>query len=168
MEIGAVVGAAPADHVIRKVPQKGDVIILGGGRTGRDGCGGATGSSKEHTEESILQCGAEVQKGNPPEERKIQRLFRDGNVTRMIRRCNDFGAGGVSVAIGELADGLEIELDAVRKKYEGLDGTELAISESQERMSCALAAEDVEEFIGYAHEENLEATVVATVTEEKR
>ena len=168
MEIGAVVGAAPADHVIRKVPAKGDVIILVGGRTGRDGCGGATGSSKEHTEESILQCGAEVQKGNPPVERNIQRMFRRKEVATLIKRCNDFGAGGVSVAIGELADGLEINLDLVPKKYEGLDGTELAISESQERMAVVVDAEKEAEFIKYAHEENLEATTVAKVTDTNR
>ena len=150
MEIGAVVGAAPADHVIRKVPEKGDVIILVGGRTGRDGCGGATGSSKEHTQESILQCGAEVQKGNPPVERNIQRMFRRKEVATLIKRCNDFGAGGVSVAIGELSDGLEINLDLVPKKYEGLDGTELAISESQERMAVVVDAEKEAEFIKYA------------------
>ena len=168
MEIGAVVGAAPADHVIRKVPAKGDVIILVGGRTGRDGCGGATGSSKEHTEESILQCGAEVQKGNPPVERNIQRMFRRKEVATLIKRCNDFGAGGVSVAIGELADGLEINLDLVPKKYEGLDGTELAISESQERMAVVVDADKEAEFIKYADEENLEATTVATVTDTNR
>ena len=168
MEIGAVVGAAPADHVIRKVPAKGDVIILVGGRTGRDGCGGATGSSKEHTEESILQCGAEVQKGNPPVERNIQRMFRRKEVATLIKRCNDFGAGGVSVAIGELADGLEINLDLVPKKYEGLDGTELAISESQERMAVVVDADKEAEFIKYAHEENLEATTVAKVTDTNR
>ena len=168
MEIGAVVGAVPANHVVRDVPDPGDVVILLGGRTGRDGCGGATGSSKSHTLESIHTCGAEVQKGNPPIERKISRLFRNAEVTRMIRRCNDFGAGGVSVAIGELADGLFIDLNKVTKKYEGLDGTELAISESQERMAVALAPEDVDRFIALASEENLEATPVATVTEEKR
>ena len=168
MEIGAVVGAAPADHVIRKVPAKGDVIILVGGRTGRDGCGGATGSSKEHTEESILQCGAEVQKGNPPVERNIQRMFRRKEVATLIKRCNDFGAGGVSVAIGELADGLEINLDLVPKKYEGLDGTELAISESQDRMAVVVDADKEAEFIKYAHEENLEATTVAKVTDTNR
>ena len=168
MEIGAVVGAAPADHVIRKVPEKGDVIILVGGRTGRDGCGGATGSSKEHTQESILQCGAEVQKGNPPVERNIQRMFRRKEVATLIKRCNDFGAGGVSVAIGELSDGLEINLDLVPKKYEGLDGTELAISESQERMAVVVDAEKEAEFIKYADEENLEATTVAKVTDENR
>ncbi|MGN0704476.1 MAG: phosphoribosylformylglycinamidine synthase [Lentihominibacter sp.] len=168
MEIGAVVGAAPADHVIRRVPEKGDVIILVGGRTGRDGCGGATGSSKEHTEESILQCGAEVQKGNPPVERNIQRMFRRKEVATLIKRCNDFGAGGVSVAIGELADGLEINLDLVPKKYEGLDGTELAISESQERMAVVVEADKEAEFIKYADEENLEATTVAKVTDTNR
>ena len=164
MEIGAVVGATPADHVVRDCPDPGDIVILLGGRTGRDGCGGATGSSKSHTLESLESCGAEVQKGNPPIERKLQRLFRDGDVTRMIRRCNDFGAGGVSVAIGELADGLRINLDAVPKKYDGLDGTELAISESQERMAVVVAPENVEKFIARAHAENLEATVVAEVT----
>ena len=168
MEVGAVVGATPANHVRREEPVPGDKIVLLGGRTGRDGIGGATGSSKTQNVESIETSGAEVQKGNAPVERKIQRLFRRGEACRLIKRCNDFGAGGVSVSIGELCDGLLIELDRVPKKYEGLDGTELAISESQERMSVALAAEDVDEFIGYAHEENLEATVVATVTEEKR
>ena len=168
LEIGAVLGATPADHVVRERPDPGDVVILLGGRTGRDGCGGATGSSKSHTLDSLESCGAEVQKGNPPVERKLQRLFRDGAVTRMIRRCNDFGAGGVSVAIGELADGLLIDLDAVPKKYDGLDGTELAISESQERMAVVVAPGDVEAFIAAAHRENLEATVVATVTEAPR
>lgn len=168
MEVGAVVGATPADHVRREEPAPGDKIVLLGGRTGRDGIGGATGSSKTQNVESVETSGAEVQKGNAPVERKIQRLFRRGEACRLIKRCNDFGAGGVSVSIGELCDGLMIELDQVPKKYEGLDGTELAISESQERMSVALAAEDVDEFISYAHEENLEAIVVATVTEEKR
>ena len=168
MEIGAVVGATPADHVRRETPAPGDVIVLLGGRTGRDGIGGATGSSKAHNHESIETCGAEVQKGNAPEERKIQRLFRRGDACRLIKRCNDFGAGGVSVAVGELADGLLIDLDRVPKKYEGLDGTELAIAESQERMAVALAPEDVETFIGYATEENLEATPIARVTEEPR
>lgn len=168
MEIGAVIAAAPKSNVIRAVPEKGDVVILVGGRTGRDGCGGATGSSKEHTEESLFSCGAEVQKGNAPTERKIQRLFRNPKVSRMIKRCNDFGAGGVSVAIGELTDGLIINLDYVPKKYEGLDGTELAISESQERMAAVIAADDAEAFIQYADQENLEATVVAQVTDEKR
>ena len=168
MEIGAVVGAAPAENVIREVPDPGDIIILLGGKTGRDGCGGATGSSKSHTEESLETCGAEVQKGNPPEERKIQRLFRNPEVTRMIRRCNDFGAGGVSVAIGELADGLDIDLNAVPKKYDGLDGTELAISESQERMAVVIRASDVDRFIAAAHQENLEAVVVAKVTDTGR
>ncbi len=168
MEIGAVIGAAPASHVVRKVPSPGDVIVLVGGRTGRDGCGGATGSSKEHTEDSILECGAEVQKGNPPVERNIQRMFRRKEVATLIKRCNDFGAGGVSVAIGELADGLEINLDLVPKKYEGLDGTELAISESQERMAVVVDKEKEAEFIAYAHEENLEATAVAKVTDEGR
>ncbi len=168
MEIGAVVGAAPRSNVVRKIPEAGDIIILLGGRTGRDGCGGATGSSKEHTEESLAQCGAEVQKGNAPTERKIQRLFRKSTVTRMIKRCNDFGAGGVAVAIGELADGLDINLDAVPKKYEGLDGTELAISESQERMAVVVAPENVERFINEARQENLEATKVAVVTDTGR
>lgn len=168
MEIGAVIGAAPASHVIREVPTPGDVIVLVGGRTGRDGCGGATGSSKEHTEESILECGAEVQKGNPPVERNIQRMFRRKEVATLIKRCNDFGAGGVSVAIGELAEGLDINLDLVPKKYDGLDGTELAISESQERMAVVIEKEKEDEFIAYAHEENLEATTVAKVTDEGR
>jgi len=168
MEIGAVVGATPADHVRRECPAPGDKIVLLGGRTGRDGIGGATGSSKAHNVESLAQDGAEVQKGNAPVERKLQRLFRRKDACRLIKRCNDFGAGGVSVAIGELADGLFIDLNRVPKKYEGLDGTELAISESQERMAVALAPEDVDEFLKIAHEENLEATVVARVTEEKR
>ncbi|MGI6220934.1 MAG: phosphoribosylformylglycinamidine synthase [Coriobacteriales bacterium] len=168
MEVGAVVGATPASHVRRETPAPGDVVILLGGRTGRDGIGGATGSSKEHKLESLETCGAEVQKGNAPVERKLQRLFRRKDACELIKRCNDFGAGGVSVAIGELADGLLIELDKVPKKYNGLDGTELAISESQERMACAVAAEDVDLFISLAHEENLEATPIATVTEEPR
>jgi len=168
LEIGAVIAAAPQENVVRKAPKAGDVILLVGGRTGRDGCGGATGSSKEHTEESLSTCGAEVQKGNAPTERKIQRLFRNDAVSRMIKRCNDFGAGGVSVAIGELADGLSIDLDAVPKKYEGLDGTELAISESQERMAVVIDPEDAERFILFADEENLEATPVARVTEKNR
>ncbi len=168
LEIGAVVGAAPAANVRREVPAPGDVVILLGGRTGRDGCGGATGSSKSHTLSSIETCGAEVQKGNAPEERKLQRLFRTPEACRLIKRCNDFGAGGVSVAIGELADGLEIDLNAVPKKYDGLDGTELAISESQERMAVVVEAKDVERFMELAYQENLEATVVAKVTEEKR
>ena len=168
MEIGAVVGAAPAANVRREAPAPGDIVVLLGGRTGRDGCGGATGSSKAHKLESLETCGAEVQKGNAPVERKLQRLFRDPAATRLIKRCNDFGAGGVSVAIGELADGLEIDLDAVPKKYDGLDGTELAISESQERMAVVLAPGDVEAFIALAHGENLEATVVARVTEAPR
>ena len=168
MEIGAVVGAAPADHVRRETPAPGDLVVLLGGRTGRDGCGGATGSSKAHDASSLEACGAEVQKGNAPEERKLQRLFRDKRASRLIKRCNDFGAGGVSVAIGELADGLTIDLDAVPKKYEGLSGTELAISESQERMAVVLAPEDADEFMALAASENLEATVVARVTEEKR
>ncbi len=168
MEIGAVVGAVPESHVVRDVPDPGDIVILLGGRTGRDGCGGATGSSKSHTKESIHTCGAEVQKGNPPIERKISRLFRNPEVTRMIRRCNDFGAGGVSVAIGELADGLSINLDAVPKKYDGLDGTELAISESQERMAVVVSPENADKFMELARKENLEATKVAVVTEEPR
>ncbi len=168
MEIGAVIAAAKKENVVRKTPQPGDVIILTGGRTGRDGCGGATGSSKEHTVESIETCGAEVQKGNAPTERKLQRLFRNPEVSKMIKRCNDFGAGGVSVAIGELADGLDINLDLVPKKYEGLDGTELAISESQERMAVVIAAEDKDRFIKFAEEENLEATPVAVVTDNRR
>ena len=165
MEVGAVIGAAPAANIVRERPAPGDVIILAGGRTGRDGCGGATGSSKKHTEESILTSGAEVQKGNPPVERNLQRLFRRGEVARMIKRCNDFGAGGVSVAVGELADSLEVDLDRVPKKYEGLDGTELAISESQERMAVVVAASDADRFIAAAEEENLEAVVVARVTD---
>ena len=168
MEVGAVVGATPANHVRRECPAPGDKIVLLGGRTGRDGIGGATGSSKTQNVESLEECGAEVQKGNAPIERKLQRLFRRGDACRLIKRCNDFGAGGVSVAVGELADGLHIDLNKVTKKYEGLDGTELAISESQERMAVALAASDVDEFLGYAREENLEATVIATVTEEPR
>ena len=168
MEIGAVVAATPAWHVRRETPAPGDAIILLGGRTGRDGIGGATGSSKAHTASSIETCGAEVQKGNAPVERKLQRLFRRGDACKLIKRCNDFGAGGVSVATGEIADGLLIDLNTVPKKYEGLDGTELAIAESQERMACAVAPEDVEEFLGYAREENLEATVIATVTEDPR
>ena len=168
MEIGAVLGAAPRRAVIRENSDPGDIIILLGGRTGRDGCGGATGSSKVHTEESIETCGAEVQKGNAPTERKIQRLFRREEVSHLIKKCNDFGAGGVSVAIGELADGLRVELDKVPKKYAGLDGTEIAISESQERMAVVVDPKDVDEFMGYAKEENLEATVAAVVTEEPR
>ncbi len=168
MEVGAVLGAAKKELVIRDVPQDGDVVILVGGKTGRDGCGGATGSSKEHTLESVEKCGAEVQKGNAPVERKLQRLFRNPEVSKMIKRCNDFGAGGVSVAIGELAAGLTIDLDSVPKKYEGLDGTELAISESQERMAVVVNAEDAEDFMDYAAAENLESTVVAVVTENRR
>ena len=168
MEVGAVVGATPASHVRRECPAPGDKIILLGGRTGRDGIGGATGSSKAHNVESIEKDGAEVQKGNAPMERKLQRLFRRGDACRLIKRCNDFGAGGVSVAVGELADGLYIDLDMVTKKYDGLDGTELAISESQERMAVAVAEADVDEFMGYAAEENLEATVIAEVTCEPR
>lgn len=168
LEIGAVLGAAPAENVVRECPDPGDIVILLGGRTGRDGCGGATGSSKSHTLQSLESCGAEVQKGNAPVERKLQRLFRNPQVTRLIRRCNDFGAGGVSVAIGELADGLRINLDAVPKKYDGLDGTELAISESQERMAVVVSQKNAEKFINFAHEENLEATVVAQVTQQPR
>ncbi|MBE7061821.1 MAG: phosphoribosylformylglycinamidine synthase [Clostridiales bacterium] len=168
MEIGAVIAAAPAENVRREVPEKGDVVILLGGRTGRDGCGGATGSSKSHNLESLTSCGAEVQKGNAPEERKLQRLFRNPEASTLIKRCNDFGAGGVSVAIGELADGLDIDLDKVPKKYDGLDGTELAISESQERMAVVVEAKDVDKFIELATSENLEATVVATVTDNAR
>ena len=168
MEIGAVMGAAPRRAVIRENSDPGDIIILLGGRTGRDGCGGATGSSKVHTEESIETCGAEVQKGNAPTERKIQRMFRREEVSKLIKKCNDFGAGGVSVAIGELADGLQINLDKVPKKYAGLDGTEIAISESQERMAVVVDPKDVDEFLGYAKEENLEAVKVAAVTEDPR
>ena len=168
MEIGAVVGAAPESNVVRVRPAPGDIVILLGGRTGRDGIGGATGSSKTHNLQSLDTCAAEVQKGNAPEERKLQRLFRKPEVTTMIKRCNDFGAGGVSVAIGELADGLLIHLDRVPKKYEGLDGTELAISESQERMAVVVAPENVEAFLAEASAENLEATPVAEVTEEPR
>ena len=165
MEIGAVIAAVPKENVIRKRPEKGDIIILLGGKTGRDGCGGATGSSKEHSEESIETCGAEVQKGDAPNERKIQRFFRNQEVAQMIKRCNDFGAGGVSVAIGEIAESLDINLDLVPKKYDGLDGTELAISESQERMACAIDAENKDRFIELAGFENLQATHVATVTD---
>ncbi|MGN0582067.1 MAG: phosphoribosylformylglycinamidine synthase, partial [Oscillospiraceae bacterium] len=168
MEIGAVIGAAPAENIRRERPAPGDVVILLGGKTGRDGCGGATGSSKSHTASSLESCGAEVQKGNPPEERKLQRLFRNKEVTSMIKRCNDFGAGGVSVAIGELTDGLVINLDAVPKKYDGLDGTEIAISESQERMAVVIAAEDTEKFMAEAAKENIEATKVADVTDDSR
>ena len=168
MEIGAVIGAAPRNQVRRETPVAGDVVVLLGGKTGRDGCGGATGSSKEHTVESLSTCGAEVQKGNALTERKIQRLFRRGEVITLIKRCNDFGAGGVSVAIGELTDGVTINLDLVPKKYAGLDGTELAISESQERMACVIAASDVDTFKAYCDEENLECTVVADVTDTNR
>lgn len=168
MEIGAVIGASPKSNVVRMEPEAGDVIILLGGATGRDGCGGATGSSKAHTLESIEVCGAEVQKGNPPTERKIQRLFRNPEVSTLIKRCNDFGAGGVCVAIGELAPGLKVDLNKVPKKYEGLDGTELAISESQERMAVVVAPEDVDKFIAESHKENLDATVVAVVTDDAR
>ena len=168
MEIGAVIGAAPAENIRREAPVPGDVVILLGGKTGRDGCGGATGSSKSHTLESLEHCGAEVQKGNPPVERKLQRLFRNPEVTRMIKCCNDFGAGGVSVAIGELTDGLLINLNAVPKKYDGLDGTEIAISESQERMAVVIAKEDLSRFLAEARRENLEATMVADVTDNRR
>jgi phosphoribosylformylglycinamidine synthase len=168
MEIGAVIGAAPATHVHRARPEPGDVILLVGGRTGRDGLGGATGSSKSHTEDSVATAGAEVQKGNPPPERAIQRLFRRAEAARLIKKCNDFGAGGVSVAIGELADSIDVNLDSIPKKYEGLDGTELAIAESQERMAVTLAPEDADAFVAYAAEENVEATVVATVTDTGR
>ncbi len=168
MEIGAVIAAAPEENVRRERPEDGDIIILLGGRTGRDGCGGATGSSKKHTLSSLETCGAEVQKGNAPEERKLQRLFRNPEATKMIKRCNDFGAGGVSVAVGELADGLDIDLNSVPKKYEGLDGTELAISESQERMAVVIEPHNVDKFMELAYSENLEATVVAKVTKEPR
>ena len=168
MEIGAVIAAAPAENVRREVPADGDLVILLGGKTGRDGCGGATGSSKSHNLSSLTDCGAEVQKGNAPEERKLQRLFRNKEASTLIKRCNDFGAGGVSVAIGELADGLEINLDKVPKKYAGLDGTELAISESQERMAVVVDKKDAERFCALAYSENLEATVVAVVKEEPR
>jgi phosphoribosylformylglycinamidine synthase len=168
MEIGAVIGAVPVENVIRKSPEPGDVVILLGGRTGRDGIGGATGSSKSHTSSSLETCGADVQKGNAPEERKLQRLFRDPAATRLIKRCNDFGAGGVSVSVGELASGLEIDLNMIPKKYEGLDGTELAISESQERMSVVVAKKDADAFIQLASRENLEATIIASVTQNPR
>lgn len=168
MEVGAVLGASPKENVIRKRPENGDLVLLVGGRTGRDGLGGAVGSSKEHDEESLYTCGSEVQKGNPPIERKIQRLFRKPEVSKMIKRCNDFGAGGVSVAIGELADGLYIDLDKVPKKYEGLDGTEIALSESQERMAVVIDREDLEEFKKYTEEENVEMTIVANVTDTDR
>ena len=168
MEIGAVIAAAPAENVRRERPDPGDMVILLGGRTGRDGCGGATGSSKSHNLQSLESCGAEVQKGNPPEERKLQRLFRNPDASRLIKRCNDFGAGGVSVAIGELADGLLINLDKVPKKYDGLDGTELAISESQERMAVVVEKKDVDKFMTLAAAENLESTVVAEITAEPR
>ncbi|MEE1024735.1 MAG: AIR synthase-related protein, partial [Acutalibacteraceae bacterium] len=168
MEIGAVIAAAPAKNVRRERPEAGDIVILLGGKTGRDGCGGATGSSKSHTLSSLTTCGAEVQKGNAPEERKLQRLFRNPEASLLIKRCNDFGAGGVSVAVGELADGLVIDLNAVPKKYDGLDGTELAISESQERMAVVVAPEDVDRFKALAKEENLDATVVAVVQAEPR
>ncbi len=168
LETGAVIAAAPAENVRRERPEAGDIIVLLGGKTGRDGCGGATGSSKSHSEDSLAECGAEVQKGNAPEERKIQRLMRNGQAAKLIKRCNDFGAGGVSVAVGELADGLLIDLDAVPKKYNGLDGTELAISESQERMAVVLSPQDVEQFCKLAEGENLQASVIATVTDKNR
>ena len=168
MEIGAVIAAAPKENVIRETPESGDVVILLGGKTGRDGCGGATGSSKEHSEESLFTCSAEVQKGDAPNERKIQRFFRNKEVSQMIKRCNDFGAGGVCVAIGEIAESIDINLDVIPKKYEGLDGTELAISESQERMAVVIKKENIEKFISMAREENLEATHVADVTDSKR
>src|SRR5699024_8813425 len=168
MEIGAVMGAAPRRDVIRETSDPGDLIILLGGRTGRDGCGGATGSSKVHTEASIETCGAEVQKGNAPTERKIQRMFRRPEVSRLIKKCNDFGAGGVSVAIGELAAGLQIDLDKVPKKYAGVDGTEIAISESQERMAVVVDPKDVTECLDYAAQEDWEAVEVAVVTESPR
>ena len=168
MEIGAVIAAAPAENVRRERPDPGDVVILLGGNTGRYGIGGATGSSKAHTQQSVETCGSEVQKGNAPEERKLQRLFRNGEASRLIKRCNDFGAGGVSVAIGELADGLEIDLNAVPKKYEGLDGTELAISESQERMAVVVESKDAGRFLELAATENLNAVPVAVVTERPR
>ncbi|HNQ98156.1 MAG TPA: AIR synthase-related protein, partial [Treponemataceae bacterium] len=168
MELGAVIAAAPLSHVVREEPENGDIVILVGGGTGRDGIGGATGSSKVHTEESVTTAGAEVQKGNAVEERKIQRLFRDGSVTRLIKRCNDFGAGGVAVAVGELASGLDIDLDSVPKKYEGLNGTELAISESQERMAVVVREEDALAFIKAANGENLNAAIIARVTGNNR
>ena len=168
MEVGGVIAAAPSENVVRERPEAGDVVILLGGKTGRDGCGGATGSSKSHNVDSLAKDGAEVQKGNAPEERKLQRLFRNPEATKLIKRCNDFGAGGVSVAIGELADGLHIDLNKVPKKYEGLDGTELAISESQERMAVVVRKEDADHFQKLASDENLESTVVAEVTEEAR
>ena len=167
-EIGAVIATAPAENVRRERPEAGDVVILLGGSTGRDGIGGATGSSKAHNTHSVETCGAEVQKGNAPEERKLQRLFRNPKATRLIKRCNDFGAGGVSVAIGELADGLDIDLNKVPRKYEGLDGTELAISESQERMAVVVEKKDAETFLALADSENLQAVPVAVVTEEPR
>ena len=168
MEVGAVVAAAPIENVVRKSPVPTDSIIIIGGKTGRDGCGGATGSSKEHNDKSLLLCEAEVQKGNAPEERKIQRLFRNPNATKLIKKCNDFGAGGVSVAIGELADGVEVNLDLVPVKYDGLNGTELAISESQERMAVIVSKEDTEKFLKYVDEENLLGTVVGYVTDKNR
>ena len=168
MEVGAVCGAAPKANVIRKKPEAGDIVVLIGGATGRDGVGGATGSSKEHNDTSLTKCSSEVQKGNAPIERKLQRLFRNPDCTRLIKKANDFGAGGVSVAVGELADGLVIDLDKVPVKYNGLSGTELAIPESQERMACVIEAKDFEAFKQLAYEENLDACIVATVTEEAR
>lgn len=168
MEIGAVIAAAPAENVRRERPEDGDVVILLGGATGRDGIGGATGSSKAHNAHSVETCGAEVQKGNAPEERKLQRLFRNAQASKLIKRCNDFGAGGVSVAIGELADGLTIDLNKVPKKYDGLDGTELAISESQERMAVCVEAKDADKFLSLAKSENLNAVVVAKVTQDPK
>ena len=168
MEVGAVIGAVPKQNVRREEPKFGDVVILIGGKTGRDGCGGATGSSKSHSQNSINECGSQVQKGNAPEERKLQRLFRNKQASLLVKRCNDFGAGGVSVAIGELADGIEIDLNKVPKKYNGLDGTELAISESQERMAVVVSQDDAEKYINFAHEENLQATIVAKIIKDKR
>ena len=168
MEVGAVVGAAPKANVKREKPAPGDIVVLIGGATGRDGVGGATGSSKEHNDTSLTKCSSEVQKGNAPIERKLQRLFRNPNATKLIKKANDFGAGGVSVAVGELADGLRIDLDKVPVKYAGLSGTELAISESQERMAVLIEAKDFEAFKQYAYEENLDACIVAEVSEEPR
>ena len=168
LEVGAVAGAVKASDVRRERPAPGDVVLMFGGRTGRDGIGGATGSSKEHDAKSLETCGSEVQKGNAPEERKLERLFRRPEVTRLVKKSNDFGAGGVSVAIGELADGLDIYLDRVKTKYSGLNSTELAISESQERMSVVVEAKDMEEFMGYCREENIEAVHVADVTDTAR
>ena len=166
MEVGAVVGAAPKENVVRKKPETGDIVVLIGGATGRDGVGGATGSSKEHNDTSLTKCSSEVQKGNAPIERKLQRLFRNPKATKLIKKANDFGAGGVSVAVGEIADGLRIDLDKVPVKYSGLSGTELAISESQERMAVLIEADKFEEFKQLAYEENLDSCIVAVVTEE--